>query len=258
MSFFCPLSSGSKGNASLLTTKTGNILIDAGISVRSLSEKLSQLHCSIESLKAIFITHEHHDHIGGLKSLAFKYSIPVLTNYATAEAIVEALGDCPTFKIFTTEDPFEFLGIEFLPFSVRHDGVDPVGITIKTEGKKVAICTDIGFITHTVRQHLQDSNIVYIEANHEPSMVHASNRPDIYKRRVLSQTGHLSNEDAGKLIASIASPHLEHVFLAHLSSECNTPETALRVVSNILGQELTTKIRISIAHQDMMSDKALL
>lgn len=257
MSFFCPLASGSKGNASLLKTEKGNILIDAGLSAKALSDRLQAVNASLESIKAIFITHEHQDHIAGLKSLAFKYSIPVIANYATAEAIVECLGDCPSFKIFTTDEPFEFLGMEIHPFSVRHDGVDPVGLSIKVEGKKLGICTDIGFVTHTVRHHLKGSNIVYIEANHQPEMVHASTRPDIYKRRVLSQTGHLSNEAAGKLLLDIMSPTLEHVFLAHLSSECNTPETALRVISGILGHERAAKIKLSVAYQDTLSEKAL-
>lgn len=257
-SFFCPLASGSKGNASLLKTEQGSLLIDAGISAKALSERLSSLGSSIESIKAIIITHEHGDHISGLKSLALKYAIPIFANYATAEAIVEALGDCPSFKIFTTDEPFEYMGLEFLPFSVRHDGVDPVGLTIKTKGKKLAICTDVGFVTHTVRHNLQNSHILYVEANHQPDMVYASSRPDLYKKRVLSHTGHLSNEEAGKLIASIASTNLEHVFLAHLSSECNTPETALRVVSTIIGPEITSRIHLSIARQDALSDKAFL
>ena len=258
MSFFCPLASGSKGNSSLLKTKNGSLLIDAGLSARSLSERLCALGTSLEDIKAIFITHEHHDHISGLKSLAFKYSIPIIANYATAEAIVEALGDCPSFKIFTTDEPFEFLGMEIYPFSVRHDGVDPVGLSIKVEGKKLGICTDIGFVTHTVRHHLQASNIMYIEANHQIEMVHASNRPELYKRRVLGPTGHLSNEAAGRLLVDVASSSLEHVFLAHLSSECNTPETSLRVVSGILGPDLCSQIKLSIAYQDSLSDKALL
>lgn len=253
MSFFCPLASGSKGNSLLLHSKQGNILFDAGISAKALSEKLESFSLSLDSIKAIVITHEHHDHIAGLKTLALRHSIPILANYATAEAIVESLGECPSFKIFTTGEQFEFLGMTFFPFSTLHDSIDPIGITVSVEGKKLGICTDLGFVTQTLRHHLEKSNILYIEANHQPELVHASSRPDLYKKRVLSRTGHLSNEEAARLIVDIAHPQLERVYLAHLSSECNTPETALRIVSGIVKQHISMQIDMSIAFQDIVS-----
>jgi phosphoribosyl 1,2-cyclic phosphodiesterase len=253
MSFFCPLASGSKGNALLLHSQQGTILVDAGISAKALSERLQSFSLFIEAIQGIVITHEHTDHIAGLKTLALKYNIPVIANYATAEAIVETLGECPTFKIFTTGEPFDFLGMRLFPFSTLHDGVDPVGLTVSVEGKKIGICTDLGFATNTLKHHLQGCNILYIEANHQEELVHASARPDIYKKRVLSRTGHLSNENAARLILDVAHPELQSIYLAHLSSECNTPETALRVVSGMVKQHLTTQIDMSVAFQDKPS-----
>lgn len=249
---FCPLASGSKGNAVLLKTQNGNILFDAGISVKALKERLDSMNVSLESLKGILVSHEHHDHIAGIKLLGLKYSIPILANYATAEAIVENIGECPRFIIFTTGETFEFLGMKIHPFSIQHDGIDPIALTVITEGKKIGLCTDLGFVTGSVRHALRDCHILYVEANHEPEMVHASSRPEIYKRRVLSRTGHLSNEEAARLIADVAHPHLRHVFLAHLSSECNTPDTARRVVSEFLASR-GIHPTIEIAHQHQVS-----
>ena len=254
---FCPLASGSKGNALFLGTPHGNLLIDAGISAKLLKERLATVGAALESIRAVIISHEHHDHIAGIKTIASKHSIPVIANYATAEAIVESLGECPPFTIFTTGETFEFLSMEIHPFSVQHDGVDPTAFTIHVNGLKIGVCTDIGFVTETVRYELRDCDVLYIEANHEPSLVHASSRPEIYKRRVLSRTGHLSNEEAASLICSVASDRLRRVYLAHLSSECNTPETALRVVSGVL-QQRGVHAEVEIAHQDLASRPLIL
>lgn len=252
---FCPLASGSKGNAVFLGTPHGNVLFDAGISAKALSERLSAIDVPINSIRAIIVSHEHLDHIAGIKTLANRYSIPVIANYTTAEAIVEAIGECPSFTIFTTGEPFEFLGLRILPFSVQHDGVDPTAFTVQVGEKKIGICTDIGFVTGSVRHELQNCDVLYIEANHEPAMVHASARPDIYKHRVLSRTGHLCNEEAAKLIADVAHNDLKQVYLAHLSSECNTHQTAHKKVSEFLATR-GIQTPIEIAHQDRTS-KAL-
>lgn len=257
MTLLCPLASGSKGNAVFLKTPRATILIDAGISAKLLKERLETLHCSIESIDAILISHEHHDHISGLKTLCSRYNIPIIANHATAEAIVEDVGECPKFHIFTTGEPFEFLGLEIFPFTIQHDGVDPVAFTIQTSNAKIGLCTDIGFVTPTVRHRLAASQILYIESNHEPSLVHASSRADIYKRRVLSRTGHLSNTEAAQLIADLAHPDLRHVYLAHLSSECNTHETALRVVSSFLA-ERGLHPKLSIAFQNEVSEPTII
>ena len=147
MSFtFCPLASGSKGNSVFLGTPNGNILFDAGLSVKLLKERLATIGVALESIRAIIVSHEHHDHIAGIKTLASKFSIPIIANYTTAEAIVESIGECPPCTIFTTGEPFEFLQMEVHPFSVQHDGVDPTAFTVQIGNSKIGICTDIGEI----------------------------------------------------------------------------------------------------------------
>ncbi|MBA3722437.1 MAG: MBL fold metallo-hydrolase [Parachlamydiaceae bacterium] len=231
---FCPLASGSKGNCIYLGTDHTKILIDAGLSAKAIISKLSEINVNIAEIDAILITHEHTDHIQGLRTLAYKYGIPVLANQETAKAIVEIFRDCPKFKIFSTGETFEFGNLEIHPFSIQHDTLDPVAFTIRHESLKLGFCTDLGFVTSLVQNHLMNCDYLYVEANHQPSMVHASPRPMVYKQRVLGRSGHLSNEACGNLLSHVYSPRLKHVHLAHLSSECNSPETALSVIGEIL------------------------
>lgn len=234
MKGFCPLASGSKGNCIYLGTGQTKVLIDAGISCKSLQAKLAEINVDLADIDAILITHEHTDHIQGLKVLAYKMGIPVFANAETAKGIVETFHDCPKFKIFSTGETFEFGDLEIHPFSIQHDTLDPVAFTIQLDQLKLGFCTDLGFVTSLVQNKLQNCDYLYVEANHQPSMVHASARPMVYKQRVLSRSGHLSNEACGELLAKVAHPKLKHVHLAHLSSECNSPETAISVVKGIL------------------------
>lgn len=252
MKGFCPLASGSKGNSIYVGTDQAKILIDAGISAKATTMKLAQIGVDIQDIDAIIISHEHTDHIGGLRVLAFKYGIPVFANHETAKGIVETFHECPKFKIFTTGETFQFADLEIHPFSIQHDTLDPVAFTIRTMGLKLGFCTDLGFVTSLVKHQLRDCDYLYVEANHQPSMVHASSRPMIYKQRVLSRSGHLSNESCGELLREIAHPNLKHVHLAHLSSECNTPQTALTVIQEILAREGITLDMVT-APQDMIS-----
>lgn len=252
MKGFCPLASGSKGNCIYFSSGQTKILIDAGISGKSIRERLASLNVALEDIDAILVTHEHGDHIQGLKVLALKMGIPVFANSETAKGIVETFQDCPKFKIFTTGETFEFGDLEIHPFSIQHDTLDPVAFTIRTAGLKVGICADLGFATTLVQHQLKDCDYLYIEANHQPELVHASARPFIYKQRVLSRTGHLSNEACGQLLSHVHHNNLKHVHLAHLSEECNTHETAIGVVRNVLAEKQLT-VPISIAHQDIVS-----
>lgn len=249
---FCPLASGSKGNCIYIGTPRVKILLDAGLSAKAIKAKLAQINVDIEEIDAILITHEHTDHIQGLKVLAYNMGIPVFANQETAKGIVEYFHDCPKFKIFSTGETFEFGDLKIHPFSIQHDTLDPVAFTMHLDSLKLGFCTDLGFVTTLVQNQLKDCDYLYVEANHQPSMVHASSRPMIYKQRVLSRTGHLSNESCGQLLAHVANSKLKHVHLAHLSSECNTPETALSVVREILKNH-GVNLEMCIAPQDMIS-----
>lgn len=256
MKGFCPLASGSKGNCIYLGSERTKILIDAGLSGKAIISKLKEINVDIADIDGILISHEHTDHIQGLRVLAYRLGIPVLANSETAKAIVEHFHDCPKFKIFSTGETFEFGDLEIHPFSIQHDTVDPVAFTIKANGLKLGFCTDLGFVTSLVVRQLSNCDYLYLESNHQVSMVHSSARPMVYKQRVLGRNGHLSNESCGQLLAQIAHPQLKHVHLAHLSSECNTPEVAIQVVQGIL-KEHGINIDMCVAPQHMISKSIL-
>ncbi|CAM0116997.1 Putative metallo-hydrolase YycJ [Rhabdochlamydiaceae symbiont of Dictyostelium giganteum] len=253
---FCPLASGSKGNSIFIGTKNTRILIDAGLSLKMLEERLSHIHMHLRDIDAILITHEHIDHIRALKTLTSKYSIPIFANSDTAHAILETMDHIPKFKIFSTGETFEFGDLEIHPFSIQHDTLDPVAFTIETAQLKLGFCTDLGFATTLVKNRLQGCDFLYLEANHEPSMVHASSRPMVYKQRVLSRQGHLSNAQCAELLQDIACIKLKHLHLAHLSEECNHPQKALGIIQNTLNT-LGLKTELSIAKQHEISKAVL-
>jgi phosphoribosyl 1,2-cyclic phosphodiesterase len=254
---FCPLASGSKGNCYFLQTKEATFLIDAGISMKELQKRLALIGSSLSDIDAVIITHEHHDHIAGIKTLTSNYKIPVIANYLTAEAIVEAIDTCPQFKIFTTGEPFSFKNIEIDTFSVQHDGVEPIALTLHTGSHKIGICTDLGFVTKTVIHKLKGCHVLLIEANHYPEAVLASPRPDSYKKRVLGRLGHLSNTACAELLSEVAHSDLSQVYLAHLSSECNCPKKALACMHDFL-KPRGIPLTIDIAPQEMGAKVSLL
>lgn len=253
---FCPLASGSKGNAIFLGSKRTRILIDAGLSGAAVEKRLSEIDIDLKTIAAILITHEHTDHIQGLGILGEKLKIPVFANAETAKGICSALKIRPRFKIFTTGESFEFEDLEIHPFSIPHDTLDPVGFTIQIESKKLGFCTDLGYVTSLVKKQLEICDYLYLEANHQPSMVHACSRPAIYKQRVLGKQGHLSNENCASLLSSVFHPGLKHVHLAHLSSECNHPDLAIKIVQEFLASK-EQNVEISIAYQEKNSKPIL-
>ncbi|MEN9344142.1 MAG: putative metallo-hydrolase yycJ [Chlamydiota bacterium] len=249
---FCPLASGSKGNCIYIGSKQTKLLIDVGLSAKALKERLSLLDIDITTIDAILITHEHHDHIKGLETVASRYHIPVLINSDTAKEVQRSIKTPLKFKIFATGESFLFGDIKITTFSIQHDAIDPIGCIIEAEGKRIGFCTDLGIATRHVSKHLLGCHHLYIEANHEPSMVHASNRPPVYKERVLGRQGHLSNDECAKLITEIAHPDLKSIHLAHLSSECNSEELALKKIENTINS-LNLSTEILIAYQDRIS-----
>jgi len=252
MKGFCPLASGSKGNSLFLGTDQTRILIDAGLSASLLEKKLAQIGVGLESIQAILVTHEHTDHIKGIAQLSERWKIPVFANAETAKSIVSLLNCRPRFKIFTTGERFAFGDLDILPFSVPHDTPDPVAFRIQTMGRTLGVCADLGYATSLVRKMLERCDYLYLEANHQPSMVQACARPAIYKERVLGRQGHLSNEACAELLKILAHEGLLHVYLAHLSSECNSEELALQIAKEALLQT-ASRAHLSIAYQTQIS-----
>jgi phosphoribosyl 1,2-cyclic phosphodiesterase len=254
---FCPLGSGSKGNSCFFGSERTKVLIDAGLSGRATDQRLQQIGQSLDDIQGILITHDHHDHIAGLKQLAIRRGIPVYANAETAKGIVAALeGEVPKLRIFQTGEAFEVGDLEILPMPILHDTVDPVAFVIQSCSRRVGICTDLGMVTPAVLRHLQNCDHLVLEANHEPDLVAMSARPLVYKQRVLGRYGHLSNQAARELLQSIWHAQLRSVHFAHLSSECNRPELALQ--AGLEAQKRSDgALAIHIAHQDRPSEAIL-
>ncbi len=229
----CPLASGSKGNSLFVSCRNNSILIDAGLSGIEIERRLNILNISPESLTAIIITHEHSDHIKGAGILSRRFKIPVYITEQTYEAC-RTLGKIEDLCFFQCGVSFEIDQILVSPFSTSHDAIDPVGLTMEYNGHKIGIATDLGIVTTLVKEHLKNSNILYLESNHDIDMLINGSYPWHLKQRIKGRTGHLSNMDAGILVSELRTDALKHVILAHLSEENNCPQKAVQEISKSL------------------------
>lgn len=223
----CVLGSGSSGNATLIRAGEDVMLVDAGFSCREITRRLASVGVLPESIKGICVSHEHADHISGLFQMQKQYGIPLFANSGTAEAVHlrQKSGTC-RWHVFHNGSPFGVGAMNVLPFSVPHDAYDPVGFVVAVDNMRVGIVTDAGTPTALMRQRLSTCQIVIIESNHDEEMVKEAERPWTLKQRILGRQGHLSNVQSADMLAEFAGPQLQHVFLVHLSDECNTPEKA--------------------------------
>lgn len=251
------LGSGSAGNAIYLSSGKIRILVDIGFGPRQLSQRLKQIGADPGDINAVLISHEHSDHVRGLKFLRHYPNIACYTNRSTAEAINGAIGSLPeNVRLFSNGDAFSIGDVVVNPFPVMHDAVDPVGFEISCNGLKVTVATDLGFVTRLVRERMKDSDCVIIEANHDVDLLKNDlHRPWSLKQRILAKTGHLSNESAGKLVAEIAHEELKTVVLAHISRDCNTPAMARTTVAKHLTKAGRPDTPIIVAKQDEVSEK---
>ncbi len=242
----CPLASGSKGNSLFVSCNNTSILIDAGLSGIEIERRLNTINIDPESLSAIIITHEHSDHIKGAGILSRRFHIPVYITQKTWQACSN-LGKIENLCFFECGTPFEMDQILVSPFSISHDAEDPVGLTLEYKNHKLGIATDLGIVTNLVKEYLKNSNILYLESNHDPEMLINGSYPWHLKQRIKGRTGHLSNMDAGTLVSELKTDHLEHVILAHLSEENNCPEKAVLEVSKSLN---ASNIELHVAGPD--------
>jgi len=233
---FCTIASGSSGNSVCVGVGGKHFLVDAGISGKRIEQALFKMN--VRNISGIFITHEHRDHITGAGVMArrFKinlYATPFTWRYFAYNKSLGAL-DAEQIKVIEPEKPIDIDGVKITAFDISHDAAQPVGYTFEAAGKKVATATDLGHITDTVRSHLKGANIIMLESNHDPVMLKNGPYPYVLKQRVAGKHGHLSNADAGVLLTEVAGKQLEHIFLAHLSEENNTPMMAFDTVKRIL------------------------
>lgn len=235
----CLLASGSRGNCALIETDDSRLLIDAGLSGIETERRLAPLGLTGNDLDAILVTHEHHDHVGGIGPLARRFDIPVHIDQLTHSALPK-LGQIDALNFFSAGDRFSLRDLAITTFSTTHDAVNPVGFTIESSEGKIGFATDLGVPTRLVADHLKECRVVVLEANHDDQMLQDGPYPWSLKERIRSRHGHLSNHDSIRLLEEITWPGLEAVFLAHLSEENNCPDLAVdtfRQTLNLCGQE---------------------
>jgi phosphoribosyl 1,2-cyclic phosphodiesterase len=245
----CVLASGSSGNCTFIGTERTRILVDAGLSARKTAERLAQIGERIETIDAICVSHEHGDHVQGIRVLQKNHGIPVYANSGTAEAI-----GTPQGARFTTGSAFSIGDFTIHPFPVPHDASDPVGFVFMAGERRVGIATDIGMVTGALRERLRSCRIVVLEANHDEGLLHEADRPWSLKQRIRGNQGHLSNRAAAELATGLAAEGLEHLFLAHLSGDCNSPRHARTEVETRLAAAGHTHVRVRVTGADCVSE----
>lgn len=248
----CSLASGSSGNCMYVESQGTKLLIDSGLSGKTVTKALDTIGAIGNEIDGILVTHDHSDHIKGVGILSRKYNIPIYANAATWEEIKDKIGKVEekNIKYFENQHPFEIKDFFVEPFSIPHDACDPVGFSLYGNSKKMSIATDLGYIDQSILEKIYGADMLVLEANHDVNMLEVGSYPYFLKRRVLSDEGHLSNESAGNALVKLVEMGLNRVLLAHLSRENNFPELAYQTVYNILYENEM------IAGQDILVDVA--
>src|SRR5436190_257655 len=249
---FTILGSGSNGNCAYLETDETRVLIDAGFSGRQIRKRLASIGRAPENLTGILVTHEHYDHVQGLGASCEKLRIPIYCNRATKDAMehqMRARLDC---RLFTTGASFEVGDITVESFMIPHDAQDPVGFLLRTASGCIGFLTDLGHATRLVIERVRAANVLVLETNHDVKMLQdCPHRPWSLKQRILGRHGHLSNEAAAELTEQIISAELRHLYLGHLSRECNLPALAYGVMQQRLQRVGANHVRLELTSQSL-------
>jgi Metal-dependent hydrolases of the beta-lactamase superfamily I len=231
---FISLASGSSGNCYYLGTEKHGILIDAGIGIRTIKKELKEINVSLSNVCAVFITHDHADHIKAVGHLGEKYNIPVYSTKEIHEGINKSY--CMTEKLSTSVhyinkgEPMKIDEFKISAFEVPHDGTDNVGYCIEIGDKIFSFLTDLGHITETAAHYICKANYLILEANYDLEMLRMGPYPKYLKERISGPNGHMSNTDTADFLAENINEHLKYIWLCHLSKDNNHPELAYKTV----------------------------
>lgn len=224
------LGSGSGGNCALLVTSRTRILLDAGFSCRETLRRLALVGERLDGLAAIFISHEHSDHVRGLAGIGRALNVPVLlterTHAAWRQEARTPSARLPPVEHFCAGETLQIGDIEITPFTIPHDAADPVAFTLRAEGMKLCLLTDLGYLPENVKDQLRVCDCLVLESNHDLEMLKVGPYPWAVKQRVMSRVGHLSNGAASDFLAGEFDARARFLVLAHLSEHNNLPELA--------------------------------
>ena len=238
-----PLFSSSKGNSTYVGDEKEGVLIDCGVSFKRLKAALEMNNIPLSALKGVFITHEHTDHISGLKMLTKTTGIPVYSRKRTLQRLCDTDRIAPSAPLIEMQGkPICCGGCEISAFTTPHDAIQSCGFRIHTHDDKFcAVCTDLGYVTPEVDQALAGCRMVLLEANYDENMLRKGPYPLYLKERILSPTGHLSNNASGEQVRKLISQGTTHILLGHLSAENNRPQLADLTVQNYLAEFIRGK-----------------
>lgn len=239
---FLSLASGSSGNCYYLGTETYGILIDAGIGVRTIKKHLKEYGLALEKIRAVFVTHDHADHIKAVGTLGEKYGIPIYStpevhmginkNYCMTEKLSSA-----SIRYIHKESPIQFEDFKITAFEVPHDGTDNVGYCIETPCHTFSFLTDLGCITPTAAKYINMTNHLIIEANYDEEMLRMGPYPQYLKERIAGENGHMCNRHTAEFLAENMREGLKNIWLCHLSKDNNHPDLALKTMELVLRQK---------------------
>lgn len=229
------LFSSSKGNATFVGTPEGGVLIDCGVSAKRLKLAMERCGLPAESIRAVFITHDHSDHIAGLRVLSKQLPVPVFAQPETLQHLAEWESVDDTLLLRPLETPVSICGMTLMPFATSHDTVQSCGYRIRMEdGSSCAVCTDLGIVTETVQAALTGCRLVLLESNYDEAMLSGGPYPQTLQNRIRSAHGHLSNLQCAAEAKRLVETGTVHLLLGHLSQENNTPQKAETAVVQAL------------------------
>lgn len=253
---FAPLFSGSSGNALYVRREDTCVLVDAGLPGKRISEEMQKAGEQIERLGAILVTHEHLDHIAGVGVLMRKYKVPVYATEPTWQAMEGKIGRIPgdLARCIAPGEEFSIGSLLVRPFSIPHDAACPVGYAFEGGGRKLAVATDVGCMEKEWMEAVSGADMLLLEANHDVDMLRAGRYPYDLKKRILSNRGHLSNDDAGIAAVQLCQSGVRQILLGHLSGENNFPELAWESVAMHL-RRAGLDIPLGVASRSGLSGK---
>lgn len=233
---FSVLASGSTGNAIFVETEEHSFLVDAGLSGKQMEALFQKINRDISKLSGLLVTHEHSDHIKGVGILARRYQLPVYANEKTWRAMEGVIGDLPLDQkfVFPMETVKSFGSLDIESFGVSHDAAEPMFYIFHQNGKKLVIITDTGYVSDRMKGMIANADMYVFESNHDVEMLRMGKYPWNIKRRILSDVGHVSNEDAGLAMSDVIGDRTKRIYLAHLSQDNNMKDLARMSVSQTL------------------------
>ena len=234
----CSLASGSKGNSFFIKSNNTRILIDAGISSKQICLRLDSIGESPENIDAIFITHEHSDHLKGVRVFTKKFKIPVFVSKLIPLEIFEGIEN---IEFFLCGDTIRFKDLEISSYQIPHDTVDPMGFIVRNNGNAIGIATDIGKATYLIKEKIRTCSTVFLEFNHDEEMLVTGSYPWHLKQRIRSNQGHLSNMDAINLLKEINSDYLKNIFISHISEQNNSYRKIKEDILKNLSKDMKNK-----------------